>query len=48
MTTKGVKAPLVGPDTLFAAQWRHRIVDLATEHRLPAMYEWQGYPEAGS
>jgi putative ABC transport system substrate-binding protein len=46
MTAGGVKALVVGPDVIYG-RVRRRIVDLAGKHRLPAIYEWRGFPEAG-
>ena len=39
-------ALLVGNDPMFFAQ-RERIVDLAAKHRLPGIFEWREFAEAG-
>ena len=46
MSANRAEALLVLGDPLFFAQ-RTRIIELATKHRLPAMYEFRRYAEAG-
>jgi putative tryptophan/tyrosine transport system substrate-binding protein len=47
MTREGAKALLVVPDSLVIDSLPSRIVALAATHRLPAMYPWKMYVEAG-
>ena len=46
MARERAGALLVVSDPMFFAQ-RERIVDLATKHRLPGVYEWREFAEAG-
>jgi putative ABC transport system substrate-binding protein len=46
MSRQGVRAVLVWNDAMFVSQ-RARIVELAAQHRLPAMYEERRFAEAG-
>ena len=41
-----LKALLVGADPFFNSRRQH-IVDLAREHRIPAIYEWREFADAG-
>jgi putative tryptophan/tyrosine transport system substrate-binding protein len=47
MTREGAEALLVIPDSLLIDGLPSRIVALAATHRLPAMYPWKMYVEAG-
>jgi putative ABC transport system substrate-binding protein len=47
LTREGADALLVQPDALLLDGLRSRIVALAAMHRLPAMYGWKMYVEAG-
>jgi ABC-type uncharacterized transport system substrate-binding protein len=47
MTREGAGALLVIPDSLLIDGLNSRIVALAATHRLPAMYPWKMYVEAG-
>ena len=47
MTREGAEALLVIPDSLLIDGLHSRIVALAATHRLPAMYPWKMYVEAG-
>src|SRR5262245_53627226 len=47
MTREGAEALLVIPDSLVIDGLHSRIVALAATHRLPAMYPWKMYVEAG-
>ena len=47
MTQAGADALLVLADPLLIDSLRGRIADLAATHRLPAMYGWRMYVEAG-
>jgi len=46
MTKESVEALFVLEDVMLYAQ-RTRIIELASKHRLPAMYEWRNYAESG-
>ena len=46
MARERVEALLVVTDPMFFAQ-RERIVDLAAKHRLPGIFEWREFAEAG-
>jgi len=46
LASKNVGALLVGAAPLFN-RWRDRIVALAAQHALPAIYEWREFAEAG-
>jgi putative tryptophan/tyrosine transport system substrate-binding protein len=47
MTHEGVDALMVLSDPLLMDELLGRVADLATESRLPAMYDWKMYVEAG-
>ena len=47
MTQAGVDALIVVSDPLLMDPLLGRVADLATAHRLPAMYDWKMYVEAG-
>jgi putative tryptophan/tyrosine transport system substrate-binding protein len=47
MTRAGAEALLVIPDSLLIDRLHSQIVALAATHRLPAMYPWRMYVEAG-
>ena len=47
MARAGVDALIVFGDTLLLDSLRGRIIDLAAEHRLPAMYDWREFVVAG-
>jgi putative ABC transport system substrate-binding protein len=46
-TQSRLKALLVGADPFFNSRRRQHIVDLAREHRIPAIYEWREFADAG-
>jgi len=47
MTRAGADALIVLTDPALLANLHGRIVDLAAKHRLPAMYDWRYYVDAG-
>ena len=47
MTRAGADALIVLGEPLLSDSLRGRIVDLAAKHRLPAMYGWREFVEAG-
>ena len=46
MTRARAEALTVSPSAMFAGEGR-RLVDLAAKHRLPAMYPWREFVDAG-
>jgi putative ABC transport system substrate-binding protein len=47
LTREGVEALMVSADALLLDGLRGRIVALAATHRLPAMYPWKTFVDAG-
>jgi putative tryptophan/tyrosine transport system substrate-binding protein len=47
MAREGADALIVQADPALMDGLRGRVADLAAEHRLPAMYDWKMYVEAG-
>ena len=46
MTSAGVDALIMRPSLMLHNE-RRRLVDLAAKHRLPALYFWRGFVDAG-